>query len=163
MRKFINFILMSIGLLLVLSGCQSSKPNEDLFHYKGSYVGDNSAVGNILQQLRSGEEVERFELITKSEPYGVVITYSDYAEMSEKSVKQTVLYNATFLFALIQNVDWITFNFGDDYQYKVEKQAVQKWYGMELGGYTSEDELQELMQQFLEDEDKINQFFVLVE
>lgn len=161
MRKFTSFIMMSVVILLLLNGCQSSKPNEDLFHYKGSYVGDNSAVGNILHQLRGSEYVEGYELTTNTEPYGIIVKYiSDNAGMSEKNVKKTVLYNATFLFALIHNVDWITFSFGDQ-QYKVEKQFLEEWYGKDLAEFNNEEELIKLAKLFIDDDDKINQFFIL--
>ena len=56
----------------------------------------------------------------------------DWSE-SEQNYKKTAIYNATFLFALVQNVDWITFNFGNQ-EYKITKENLQNWYGEDFSG-----------------------------
>ncbi|WP_430735722.1 DUF4825 domain-containing protein [Metabacillus halosaccharovorans] len=54
--------------------------------------------------------LEGFELKTKEEPYGINIIYN--LEI-EQDYEETVIYNGTFLLSLIQNADWINFNFGE--------------------------------------------------
>ena len=67
-----------------------------------------------------------------------------------------MIYNVTFLFTLVQNVDWITFNsnIGD---YTITKEILHEWYGKELSEVQNEDELRNLIQEYLEDENKVNQ------
>nr|WP_222439463.1 DUF4825 domain-containing protein [Sporosarcina sp. BP05] len=142
--------------MLFLSGCNTNNKNGNLFQYKDSFVGDNSAVGNIANQLRSGENLEGFELKTKEKPYGIILNY-DWLE-SEQNYKETAIFNATFLFSLVQNVDWITFNF-DNREYKITKGNLQEWYGKELSEFKNEDELRKYIQEYLKDENKVNQFF----
>jgi hypothetical protein len=160
LRKIIiKFFFFSLLILLFLNGCNSNNANEDLFQFKGSYVGDNNAVSHIVSLLPSGENLEGFELKTKEEPYGIIINYNGIeAEDIEKKYRETATYNATFIFALVQNAKWITFIF-DDYEYKLTKEKLQGWYGKELSEFTSEEELRKLTQEYLEDEDKVNQFF----
>jgi hypothetical protein len=55
-------------ILLFLNGCNSNETNEDLFEFKGSFVGDNNAIGSIVNQLPSDEYLNGFELKTKEEP-----------------------------------------------------------------------------------------------
>ena len=143
-------------VMVFLYGCNANNKNENIFQFKDSFVGDNSAVGNIANQLRSSENLEGFELKTKEEPYGIILNY-DWVE-SEQNYKETAIFNATFLFALVQNADWVTFNF-DNREYKITKGNLQEWYGKELSEFKNEDELRELTQEYLKDENKVNQLF----
>lgn len=142
-------------LVVILSGCNTKNEEDGVFKYKDSYVGDNSAVGNILNRLQ-GEDLKGFELKTKEEPYGIIANY-DWSE-SELNYKKTAIYNATFLFVLIKNADWITFNF-DNQEYKITKENLQNWYGENLGDLENENETEKLAQKYLEDENKVNQLF----
>ncbi|MBO8170648.1 MAG: DUF4825 domain-containing protein [Bacillaceae bacterium] len=161
MRQIINFTLFSLLIILFLNGCQlnNETTNEDIFQYKGSYVGDNSAVGNLAYQLPNGEFLDSFELKTTEEPYGIILNYKSIeAEDLLKTYKETAVYNATFIFALVQNADWITFNFGEK-AYKITRENLQNWYGKELSEFTSEDAIRELIQEYLQDDHKVNQLF----
>ncbi|MGN8645303.1 DUF4825 domain-containing protein [Gracilibacillus sp. HCP3S3_G5_1] len=152
----IKFLFFSLLVMLFLSGCNSNDTNikNDIFKFKDSFVGDNSAVGNIANQLLGAEQLNGFELKTNEEPYGIILNY-DWIE-SEQEYKETVISNATFLFTLVQNVDWITFN-SDILQYTITREKLQEWYGKELSEIQNEDELRELIQEYLEDENKFNQ------
>lgn len=103
---------------LFLYGCSTGDKKEDIFQFKDSFAGDNSAVGNIAHHLRGSEHLEGFELKTKEKPYGIILNY-DLLE-SEQYYKETAIYNASFLFSLVQNAEWITFNF-DNREYKITK------------------------------------------
>ena len=46
------------------------------------------------------------------------------AEEIEKKDKETAIYNATFIFALVRNAEWVTFNFNNR-EYKVTKEELQ--------------------------------------
>lgn len=156
----IKFLLLSLLVMIFISGCNSSSnnPNGDLFQYKGSYVGDNSAVVNTVNHLQGAKHFNGLELKTKEEPYGIIIKY-DWSE-AESNDKKAVIYNATYLFALIQNVDWITFNFemvdGME-EYKIKRGNLQAWYGIDLSRIDNEDKLKELIQEFIQDEKKVNE------
>ena len=97
LREIIKFLFFSLLVLLLLSGCNSNdrNNNNDIFQFKDSFVGDNSAVGNIVNQLPGAEQLNGFELKTNEEPYGIILNY-DWTE-SEQEYKDTVVYNVTFL------------------------------------------------------------------
>lgn len=156
MGKAIRFISYSLLILLFLSACKSNdtNTNDDIFQYKNSFVGDNSAVGNIANQLPGSDQLNGLELQTNEEPYGIILNY-DWIE-SEQEYKETVVNNATFLFTLIQNADWITFHSALA-EYTITKENLQDWYGKELSGFQNEDDLRELIQGSLDDENKMNQ------
>ncbi|MGW6302241.1 DUF4825 domain-containing protein [Peribacillus butanolivorans] len=159
MKKITKFFFFSLLILLFLNGCNSSNVNGDIFQFKDSYVGDNGAVGSIVMQLPYSEYLNGFELKTKEDPYGIILNYKDLdAKETEKNYKETAIYNATFIFTLVKNAKWVTFNF-DDQEYKIKKEALESWYGKKLSEYTSEEDLTKLTQKYLEDESKVNQFF----
>lgn len=149
--KFSAFLLLAI---LVVSGC-STKNEEDIFKFKDSSVGDNSAIGNIVNHLQKADHFKDFELKTKNEPYGMILNYD---LLDEGNYKKIAIHNATFIFALVQNVDWITFNF-EDQEYKITRESLQDWYGENLSELESESETEELIQKYLKDDDKIKQLF----
>lgn len=74
---------------MIVSGC-SKVSEEDIFKYKNSYVGDNSAVGNIINQLQGAEHLEIFELETKEKPYGITLDY-DWSE-PKVNYKKTAIF-----------------------------------------------------------------------
>ena len=155
MRKAIKLMFFPLLVMLFFSGCNSidTDLNNDIFQFKDSFVGDNSAIGNIANQLPGAKNLNDFELKTEEEPYGIILNY-DWIEL-EQEYKETVIYNATFLFTLIQNVDWITFH-SDIREYTITKENLQEWYGKVLNEVQNEDELRELIQGYLEDENKVN-------
>lgn len=159
LRQIFKFFLFSLLVMFFLSGCNSNSNNKvDLFQYKGSYVGDNNAVVNSVIHLQGAQHFSGIELKTKEEPYGIIVNY-DWSE-SELNDKKTSINNASYLFALIQNVDWITFNFemvNGMEEYKITRENLQAWYGIELSEIEDEDKLKELIQVSLEDEKKVNQ------
>ncbi|MGD7045833.1 DUF4825 domain-containing protein [Jeotgalibacillus proteolyticus] len=157
-----KFLLISLLISLFLSGCNSNDNNADvdLFDYKGSYAGDNSAVVNSVVHLQGAKHFSGLELETKDEPYGITVNYN--WTKSEFDDKETSINNASYLFTLIQNVDWIAFNFdmvGEVYEYKITRENLQEWYGIEFSEIDNEDKLNALIQESLEDEKKVNQFF----
>ena len=157
MNKIIKFLFFLLLVMFLLSGCNSNETNtNDIFQYKNSYVGDNSAVGNIANQLPAAQHFNGFELKTNEEPYGVLFNY-DWLE-TENEYKETVIYNASYVFALVQNLDWITFNFKST-GYTISRETLQEWYGTQLSEIENEVVLTELIHEYLKDKSKVNQLF----
>ena len=156
MKKRLKLLSCSLLVISVASGCNTKTNEEDVFQYKNAYVGDNSAVINIVNHSMQSDNFKGLELKTKETPYGIILNY-DGSE-SEKSHKKTVVYNATYLFALIQNAEWITFNF-DHQEYKITRKALIEWYGEDFSTLQSEKELKTLIQNNWDDEYRVNQLF----
>ncbi|MES1047737.1 DUF4825 domain-containing protein [Heyndrickxia oleronia] len=154
MKQRIKFLFFLTLVVILLIGCSANKDQEGIFQFKDSYVGDNSAVGNIVKQLQSGESLKGIELKTKEKPYGMILNYN-WIE-SEQIYKETVINNATYIFALVHNVEWIRFHFNDR-EYKITKEEIQTWYGKNLNEVKNEDDLRKLIQKYLKEEQKVNQ------
>ena len=156
MKRVLKLLSCSLLVILVASGCNTKTTEEDVFQYKNAYVGDSSTVINIVNHSMQSEKFRGLELKTKEAPYGIILNY-DGSE-SEKNDKKTVIYNATYLFALIQNAEWITFNF-DHQEYKITREALIEWYGEDFSTLQSEKELKTLIQKRWDDEYRVNQLF----
>lgn len=145
-------------LLLVMSACSPFLATEepDLFEYKGATVGNNSAVLNTLNRLQGAEHFTGFELETKQQPYGITASY-DWQETA-LSDKKTAAHNATYLFTLLDNVDWVRFDFDTGAgveQYRLTREQLQAWYGVDLAEIDEQEKLEELLEQYLEEDQKI--------
>lgn len=162
--KFSKSLIYLVLTSLFIVGCYSrdATNDKDLFDYKDSYVRDNNAVIHITTKLPSpsGERADGIELKTTEEPYGIIINYTpeQTAENTEKNYEATALYNATFIFALVKNADWIQFNFVEQ-EYTVTREKLQKLYGRDLREFSNEDELIEFAYQYLQDQEQVEQFF----
>lgn len=166
MRQLLILSSFLTLVLLILSGCAVNSENGDsieirdayvgdLFKFKDAYVGDASAVLNIVSQLKNADHFQRFELKTDEEPYGMVLNYGD-GKTTEQETKNIAIYNATFLFTLIRNADWITFKF-TDHEYTFTRENLENWYGKDLREVQSEDELKSLLLEYMNNEEKVNQ------
>lgn len=158
-RIFIPFLSVACLVLVWNVYSQHADSKTDLFHYKHSVVGNNSAVTNIVKELAHHQELRQITLQTKQTPYGIHLTYKDIeTENIEQEIKETVLFNATYLFVLIDNVDRITFTF-PDYKYTVTRDQLNHWYGQNLSTIKREQDVKQLIQHHLKSETNINQFF----
>lgn len=160
MKRILIPFLSIACLVLIWNGySQHADSKTDLFHYKHSYVGDNSAVANIVKELAHHQELHQIALETKQTPYGIHLTYKDIeTEQVEQEIKETVLFNATYLFVLVDNVDRITFTF-PDYTFTVTRDKLDGWYNTQLSTIEQEQAVTKLIQHHLKSETKINQFF----
>lgn len=155
MKRTYQLFVLLLLLTFVISGC-NTKETTNLFEWQDSYVGDNSAVGNIVSQLPAAEHFKDFELQTTDKPYGMKLNYEP--SMTEENVHDTVLYNATYLFALVQNADWIIFDM-EDQTYELTREALQDWYGENLTELESEAEIEKLIQSHPMNEQAMEQLF----
>lgn len=97
----------------------SQSETYDLIKYKGSYVGNNSAVGNIISNLPANEYIDGFSLQTNKEPYRITINYKENQNLGSKNynefwknknIDEFLEKNAVVLLSLIQNTDIIELN-----------------------------------------------------
>jgi hypothetical protein len=153
MRKLTTYLIGGILMFVVLTGCSSRhNAGQELFKYKGSYIGNNSAVVNIINKFPYSKEFNGVSLQTKKKPYGMDIKYGDVTG----NITKTVITNATTIFVLVKNADWITFNFPNR-QYTLTRQQLQSWYGEDLSKITDENDFKKLIQTHLNDDKKVSE------
>ncbi|MFX4262839.1 DUF4825 domain-containing protein [Pelotomaculum propionicicum] len=113
-----------------------------LYKYKTAYVGDNSKVVNLINNLPYAEMRGEISLQTESPPYGVTVEYDfSYADFDTRPVGSDLRDNAVVLFALIDNVDVIAFNVrgaGEPSKHLYTRAEVQANCGRDLREYSKD-------------------------
>lgn len=87
--------------------------------YKDSYVGDNSAIVNIVNNLPANIYNNGIELQTTSKPYEITIRYKGFEDIDVRfeddslissSFADIMKNNALILLSLVKNADIVNFN-----------------------------------------------------
>lgn len=125
------------------STVQSNKYNiNTLLKFKTAYVGNNSNVVNLIDSLPFANLRKEVSLKTDSKPYGISANYDFSASsLSTEAIEATFKKNATVIFALIDNVDEINFNFGsfgEKPKHQYTRIQLQKNYGKDLREYAKD-------------------------
>lgn len=112
----------NIRWIFRLSVLDFGLPVETLSEYRTKYIGDNSAVGNIIYNLSFPQDMayRQFALQTDEEPYEVTITFSVSEEVKKRYAQDLaedlapLRENACIMFALIENAGLISFKLTDE-------------------------------------------------
>ena len=89
---------------------------EQLQHYKSQYIGNNSNTSHLLNALPLSEYGYVFEIDSKG--CGLIVDYhcTDWYNNENLYIHKALVYNSVSLFKLIDNLEYITFNFsGSNY------------------------------------------------
>lgn len=100
---------------------------ENIIKYKNEYIGNNSNVGNLISNLPLSEYGYVFEIDNKN--FGLTISYNitDWYYNENKYINKALIYNSLSIFMLIDNLEYITFNFSGG-TYKIEKSIIEMNY-----------------------------------
>ncbi len=138
-------IIVAVIICIVAGICLLSNPKEkadisyehpnaeQLFEYRTAYVGDNSAVGNIVSLLEFSTDVkyDHIELQTSAEPYGVDVYFNVTPEVKAaydaSEPDNNFRVNACIMLSLIENADHITFYLDDGSENKDGFVFTREW------------------------------------
>ena len=108
-----SVLLVIFAAVFLLAGGEKAVTAKPLYAYKSEYVGDNSNTVGLLASLPYGAALQKTELRTDAQPYGIVATYDfSYFNSIPEDYEAVWEDNAATVFALIGNVDEIYFNSG---------------------------------------------------
>ena len=146
---FIIIIIIAVVAITLIPNFNQNESNQEskvehlIYNYQDTYVGDNSSVGGILNDIFLSESIRSFKLGTSIEPYSITVNYNLDQKLSENKLCQYMEYNATTLFALVKNVGVITFNVEDTIQktYAFKRETIQTNYDQELSSYISDEKI----------------------
>ena len=136
-----KLLMLSMLLSFVLVGCGKPTNMTELLNYKGSFVGDNSAVGHIIERLPAHEYLDGFELQTSQEPYEVTINYKPFDEAtveledgstSKVALNEVLQGNSMIILSLVTNAEIVTFNIGDQETITFDRTTLSENYGNDL-------------------------------
>jgi len=100
---------------------------ENISKYKNDYLGNNSNTGNLISNLPLSEYGYVFELDTDN--LGITIDYhiTDWYINEDLYLQKSLIYNSVSIFALIDNVQNITYNFSGK-SYTIERKSLENSY-----------------------------------
>lgn len=122
---------------------------DHLVQYECPYLGDNSNTGSLIGNLPLAEYDYVFEI--EGENRGLIINYSatDWYANENLYVEKSLIYNSAVIFGLIQNVEWIQYNFSGS-SYKVIRNEFVKRYPDYNKVFTGETVDKEAFDQYIE-------------
>ena len=100
---------------------------DNIIRYQSKYIGDNSNTGNLINNLPLSEYGYTLEI--DSENLGVTVNYhvTDWYIKENLYLQKSLIYNSVSIFALIENVEYIEFNFTGN-SYRITKDIIKKSY-----------------------------------
>lgn len=112
---------------------QVSFSTSDLWASRTQYLGNNSAVSRIINQLQIpiNLKYKGFALQTKDEPYGLTINFSELDSM-DSSRDSLLEMDAYILFSLIENLEEIHMSVDDEEILSFSRQAANDQLGIDL-------------------------------
>ncbi|MEG0641144.1 MAG: DUF4825 domain-containing protein [Clostridium sp.] len=131
-----------------------------ILKYKNKYMGNASNIMNLFNTLPLNNIEKSFELF--SDKLMLEVNYKDTIEnINIDKVNKALVYNSTAAFALIDNLEVISYNFMGSI-YKVLRTDIEKWYGEDLAELLNETKWKSKIQDKLEDNNYVNEFTKLV-
>lgn len=102
---------------------------EKVEKYTSAYMGDASNMSALLRGLPYNQFTNGIEL--NADQYTLSVNYDVRTLENLNDSRQTVIYNATALMALIGNLEQVNFHFKDA-TYEVTRDRVEQWFGTTL-------------------------------
>ena len=157
--KFRRLAILSVFMVsLGMVGCDKSTEQKSVsteskvnlttvLKYKGSYIGDNSAVVNIVNNLPANIYNDGIELQTTSKPYEITIHYKDFEDISitleddsviTSSFQYVMKNNALIILSLVKNVDIVNFDVDDGTVITYERTDLVNSYKDDFGNNLEE-------------------------
>lgn len=127
---------VTYAIKVVVSSAPTYAINE-IIKYKDTYLGDAVSVGAILDNLPYAKYKDGYVLRTVSEPYELIVNYGELS-----TAKSTFENSSIALFALIQNLDIITYKVTDE-TYIYSREEIENLVGRDLTEYANNPELWE--------------------
>ena len=100
---------------------------DNIIKYKNKYIGNNSNIGNLINNLPLSEYGYVFEI--DSENFGLTINYhiTDWYINQNYYLEKSLIYNSVSIFILIDNVEYINYNFSGK-NYKINRNQIEEFY-----------------------------------
>ena len=100
---------------------------DNIIKYQNKYLGNNSNTGNLINSLPLSEYGYDFKI--DSDNLGLTIDYhiTDWYINNNNYLEKSIIYNSVSIFFLINNVEYITFNFSGN-TYHITRNNIMNYY-----------------------------------
>lgn len=124
--------------------------------YQNKYIGNNSLMGQLIDALPLSEYDFVFEIDSKN--LGLTINYhiTDWYINDDHYLEKSLLYNAVSIFLLIDNVDYLNFNF-TGHSYKINRNEIEKYPNYHK--IINENTFNEYLEKKMNDDEFVSQIF----
>ena len=127
-----------------------------ILKYKTKYMGDNSMIININNNLPLSDIKKTFSL--HPDTFTVEINYNvKSSSIKEEKLEQAIIYNTTTNFVLVDNLAYIKLNF-TDISYSISRTSIEKWYGVKLSKFENKDKFKKEVQSKLSNKTYLDKF-----
>lgn len=121
--------------------------------YRNEYMGNASNLTGLFYELPLNDLEMSFKL--HPDTFAAEVNYKAEVSGRDRDIfDRALIYNATAAFALIDNLEAVTFNFVDS-SFKIFREDVEKWYGIGLKALSEEASWKKKVQDRLKDADYI--------
>ncbi len=125
--------------------------------YKNKYMGNGGNISNLNYNLPLSE-IKRTNEINGEDLEFIIHYEASTDEIETRYLKSSLIYNATANFALIENLQLITFNF-QDLSYTFSRANLEKWYGTSASSLLENNLWKEKVQKELKMDSYIEEAF----
>ena len=100
---------------------------DNIIKYHNKYLGNNSNTGNLINSLPLSEYGYDFKI--DSDNLGLTIDYhiTDWYVNNNNYLEKSIVYNSVSIFYLINNIEYITFNFSGN-TYHITRNNITNYY-----------------------------------
>ena len=129
-----------------------------VLQYENLYMGNAGNNMNLVNYLPMSDVPKLFE--QNPDEFTFTVNYEmSVKEIGKKRVEKAILYNATAIFALIENMDIVEFVFVDQ-TFKVTRDRVNNWFGLDVASFKDEKVFIEKVQQPIIARKRLDEWFV---
>ena len=134
---------------------------DNIIKYKNKYIGNNSNTGNLISNLPLSEYGYVFEIDSKN--LGLIINYhiTDWYINENYYLEKCLIYNSISIFSLIDNVEYIDFNFSGKTYHIIRKQVEDNYpnYNEIIKNGLNKEYFNEYLENIINDEVFIDKIF----
>lgn len=132
---------------------------DNIIKYKNKYIGNNSNTGNLISNLPLSQYGYTFEI----KNYGLIINYhvTDWYINENSYLEKSIFYNSMAIFVLIDNVEYIKFNFSGNTYEIIKKDIVDNYpyFNDIVKNDVSKDLFNKYIEDKINDDNFIEEFF----
>ena len=138
---------------------------DNIIRYQSKYVGDNSNDSHLINNLPLSEYGYTFEIDSKN--LGLTINYhiTDWYIKDNLYLQKSLIYNSVSIFVLIENAEYIEFNFTGN-SHKVTRDTVKNnypgYYKIVNNNVINKDEFNDKLESKINDNEFIENTFKII-
>ena len=131
---------------------------QKVLQYENLYMGNAGNNMNLVNHLPLSDVPRTFQ--QNPDEFTLTVNYErSVGEVGKERVEKAILYNATAIFALVENMDIVEFEFVDQ-TFTVTRERVNSWFGEDVDSFKNEKVFIEKVRQPIIARESLDEWFV---